>query len=242
MTLGESHISLVLLDIEGTTTPVAFVYDVLFPFGRAHLGDWLQRHWTSGDGRAVANALASEHAIDRQQDSGAPEQPPADPASAAAYATWLLDRDRKSYGLKLLQGLVCQQGYRAGELRGEVYADVPRAFRRWRDANVSIAIYSSGSELAQRLLFASLEHGDLTPLIDGFFDTRVGAKIEPQSYRRIADALNHQPSTVLFVSDVTRELAAARSAGCQTLLMRRPGSPPQPNADAFQQIRTFDEL
>ena len=241
MTLDPALTRLVLLDIEGTTTPIAFVYDVLFPFGRAHFAAWLAENWPLPDGQAVARALALEH----EQDVAAATDPPdapRDPASTSAYARWLLDRDRKSYGLKLLQGLVCQQGYRAGELRGEVYADVPRALRRWRDAGIPVAIYSSGSELAQRLLFASVEQGDLTALSDGFFDTRVGAKGDRESYRHIADAMGCSPDAVVFVSDVTRELAAARDAGCRALLMRRPANPDQPAADTFEQITTFDGL
>jgi enolase-phosphatase E1 len=153
-----------------------------------------------------------------------------------------MDRDRKSPGLKDLQGLIWERGYQRGELHGIVYPDVPPALRRWCDRAVEMAIYSSGSELAQRRLFASTAEGDLTPLFAGFFDTAVGPKGEAGSYRRIASALGHAPDRVLFVSDVTAELDAAREAGCGTLLCLRPGNLPQPDAARFDRARTFDEI
>ena len=153
-----------------------------------------------------------------------------------------MDRDRKSPGLKLLQGLIWEAGYRAGELRGQVYPDVPPAIRRWRAAGLRVAIYSSGSELAQRRLFESTEHGDLTPLLSGFFDTGVGAKVASDSYARIAAALDVPPAAILFVSDVTRELTAAREAGLQVVLSIRPGNSAQPGSEAFERIESFDEL
>ena len=151
-----------------------------------------------------------------------------------------MDQDRKSPGLKLLQGQIWDEGYRSGELKGEVFADVAPALRRWRDAGVAVAIYSSGSELAQRLLFGSTASGDLTPLLARFFDTTVGAKQAAESYRRIARELGIPPDRMLFISDVTTELDAAHSAGCQVLLCVRPGNRPQPN-HAYPVIERFDE-
>jgi enolase-phosphatase E1 len=153
-----------------------------------------------------------------------------------------MDRDRKSPGLKLAQGLIWEDGYQGGELRGQVYDDVPPAMRAWRDAGLDIAIYSSGSELAQRRLFESVPDGNLTPMIRAFFDTRVGAKVEPASYVRIAEALGRAPGEILFVSDVTRELAAARAAGLQVVLSLRPGNATQADAAAYRAIRSFLEL
>jgi methylthioribulose 1-phosphate dehydratase/enolase-phosphatase E1 len=141
-----------------------------------------------------------------------------------------------------LQGLIWEDGYQAGELRGEVWDDVPVAMRQWRKEGKSIGIYSSGSEQAQRLLFASTTAGDLTPLIAAFFDTRVGAKIESQSYTRIAEALGESPSSILFVSDVTAELHAARTAGLDVVLSIRPGNAPQTNADQFRTVRALTEI
>jgi enolase-phosphatase E1 len=243
--LADGGVRLVLLDIEGTTTPMAFVHEVLFPYARAHLAAWLR----SADSSArleIARRLAREH----QEDAARGEQVPAwdagDPVSAdaavTAYAHWLMDRDRKSPGLKHLQALIWEQGYQSGQLRGEVYPDVPPAIERWRDAGVATAIYSSGSELAQRRLFQTTDQGDLTPLIVGFFDTAAGSKMAAASYERIAGALGRQPFQVLFVSDVVAELLAAAEAGCQTVLSVRPGNPSHSDAARFASIRSFDEI
>jgi enolase-phosphatase E1 len=150
--------------------------------------------------------------------------------------------DRKSTGLKLLQGLLWEDGYRSGALRGDVYPDVPVAFSRWRRAGVAIGIYSSGSELAQRRLFGSTIYGDLTPLIDGFFDTTVGAKLSSSSYVEVAKRLGVPPAGVLFVSDIVAELDAAAMAGCATVLSVRPGNAPQPKTGRYPAIRTLDEI
>jgi enolase-phosphatase E1 len=236
----------VLLDIEGTTTPIAFVHDVLFPFARARLPEYLTVHAGSADVAEVGRRLAAEHAADVARG----EQPPplvtregtASPASLAAYASSLMDLDRKSPGLKLLQGLIWEDGYRAGYLRGQVFADVSGAIRRWHGAGIDVAIYSSGSELAQRLLFQSTEHGDLAPLIKAFFDTAVGAKIESPSYARIASALGRKPAEILFVSDVATELTAAREAGLAVVLSIRPGNPEQADAERFENITSLDQI
>ena len=236
-------LSVVLLDIEGTTTPMAFVHETLFGFARAHLDQFLEENWSSASLQDVVRRLAREHHADR--DAAPPwsdELPDQLRQSVAAYLRWLMDRDRKSPGLKEIQGLIWENGYRAGELHGVVWDDVPRAMTRWRQAGLRLAIYSSGSELAQRRLFQSTAFGDLTPLISAFFDTGVGAKTAPESYGRIAEALDAQPHQIGFVSDVTAELRAARTAGCVAILSKRQGNAPQPDADDFPQISSFDEL
>jgi enolase-phosphatase E1 len=244
--LASRDVRVVLLDIEGTTTPMAFVHDVLFPFARRHLAAWCRQHAGSDEYRDILTRLTIEHAADRARGEPVPAWEIGSAAdhdrSLRAYAIWLMDRDRKSPGLKLLQGLIWEQGYQAGTLRGQVYPDVPAAIRRWRDLGVVTAIYSSGSELAQRRLFASTPQGDLTPLISGFFDTAVGAKQAPESYARIASTLDWAPDRILFVSDVTAELAAASRAGCQTVLAMRPGNAPQPDSGLYPQIRSFDDI
>jgi len=244
--LADRGTRLVLLDIEGTTTPITFVHDVLFPFARRNLTGWCRTFAGSDAYRDVVQRLAAEHAIDRSQDGSVPpwieETPETEQVSLAAYVSWLMDRDRKSPGLKLLQGLIWEEGYKAGRLHGTVYPDVPAAMRRWRTAGIDVAIYSSGSELAQRRLFASTEHGDLTPLIVGFFDTAVGAKHDPESYRRIIAAVNRSASAVLFISDATAELDAAAKVGCDVMLSLRSGNPPQRGAERFPRIASLDEI
>lgn len=244
--LTVSNIRAVLLDIEGTTTPISFVHDVLFPYARARLAEYLGAERESKDVAEVLRRFAQE----RTECLARGEAPPADGGprratswlgSAVAFAEWLMDRDRKSPGLKLLQGLIWERGYRAGELRGIVFDDVPAAVRRWRAAGLRVAIYSSGSVLAQRRLFESTGHGDLTPQLSAFFDTAIGAKVEADSYRRIAEALALPASNILFLSDVTAELNAAHAAGLRVAMSRRAGNPPQA-AHPFETLASFDEV
>jgi enolase-phosphatase E1 len=239
--LGARGVGCVLLDIEGTTTPISFVHEVLFGFAREHLDEYLRAERDSPEVREAARRLTAEHA----EDISRGESPPPRETGGAwlnQYVRWLMDRDRKSPGLKLLQGLIWERGYRAGLLRGQVFPDVPEAIRRWRDAGIGVAIYSSGSELAQRRLFESIDGCDLTPFISAFFDTAVGAKIASDSYRAIARALDRDPGSILFVSDVVTELTAARGAGLQVLLSIRPGNVAQAGAEQFENVTSFEEI
>jgi 2,3-diketo-5-methylthio-1-phosphopentane phosphatase len=243
--LGERGVQTIVLDIEGTTTPIAFVHDVLFPFARGHLREHLENPLNADRLREPIRRLREEWSADvarGEQPPGPPDlESEADVVTISAYVEWLMDRDRKSPGLKMLQGHIWEQGYRSGVLKGDVFSDVPPALRRWREARLDVAIYSSGSELAQRLIFGNTAHGDLTPFISRFFDTGVGPKIATESYRRIAADLARPPDRILFVSDVTAELGAATSAGCQVLLCVRPGNRPQPD-HSYAAISTFEEI
>lgn len=215
----------VLLDIEGTTTPVAFVYETLFPYARARLKEYLATHPEQPDAAADIARLRSEYAADREAGLDPPEWN-GDAASAAAYLAWLMDADRKSTGLKAIQGRIWEEGYRSGQLYGVVYDDVPRAFEGWCAQGRVIAIFSSGSVLAQQLIFAHTNHGDLTSFLTAYFDTTTGAKRSPESYRRIAAALGFETSEMIFYSDVAEELDAARAAGMHTVLCVREGDAP----------------
>jgi enolase-phosphatase E1 len=231
-----------LVDIEGTTTPVSFVYDVLFPFARRRVRAFLQRRSGEPAVRADLEALRREYEVDRTGSDPPPPwaEPGARTAGAAAYIEWLIDRDRKSTGLKSLQGRIWEEGFQAGELRGMVYPDVPPAFERWHREGRGPWIFSSGSVLAQKLLFAHSDAGDLTPLIAGYFDTTIGPKKEAASYGRIAESIGLAPPEVLFVSDVAAELDAARDAGMRTRLCVREG--PAPAASAHPVVGNFDGL
>ena len=235
-----SSILVVLLDIEGTTTPIDFVYKTLFPYARLRVAEFLSMH--HADLGEEIEGLLSENAEDIARDANAPEIESAKAEQLAAYVHWLMDQDRKTTALKSLQGKIWEAGYRACELHSQVFADVPPALKRWRGQGKDVCIYSSGSVLAQKLLFANTEAGDLTPLISGYFDTNVGAKAEAASYRRIADAVKARPSAIVFVSDVTSELQAAASAGLETLLCVRPGNHPQTGASKYTAITSFDEV
>jgi enolase-phosphatase E1 len=152
-----------------------------------------------------------------------------------------MDQDRKSTGLKSLQGKIWEEGYRSGELKGEVYPDVLPALEHWRGKGVDVAIFSSGSVQAQRSLFRNSVAGDLTRFIKAYFDTTTGPKREPESYRRISAALERPPSEVLFLSDIVEELDAGSKAGMGTrLCVRTPGETPP--AGAHPVIRTFDQV
>jgi enolase-phosphatase E1 len=244
--LAARGLGAVLLDIEGTTTPIAFVHEVLFPYARRRLPTYLDSRRSSPELADIIRRLVAERAADERAGLNPPglsEDAAGDPArDLPPYVIWLMDRDRKSPGLKLLQGQIWEEGYQAGELRGQVFSDVPGAIRRWRDQGVDVAIYSSGSVLAQRRLFESTADGDLVPLLSGFFDTSVGAKISSSSYEQIARALARLPQDVLFVSDVTAELRAARQAGLQVVLSLRPGNAPQADAGEYERIETFEEI
>lgn len=235
----------ILLDIEGTTTPIAFVYDVLFPFARAHVRAFVERHGSRDEIVDIVRALASERETDRSAGTRVPEwregSAEESRTSVSDYVLWLMDRDRKSTGLKALQGEVWRQGYESGELVSDLFPDVVPALRRWVARGCRIAIFSSGSIAAQRLLFGHTSSGDVTECLSGYFDTTVGPKGEAASYRRIAAALGCASHRVLFVSDVTRELDAARSAGYQTRLAVRPGNAAQEPHDHLV-VHAFDEI
>lgn len=238
-------IQAILLDIEGTTTPIAFVVEVLFPYARTHLRRHLDQHASSPEYAALFDRLRQEHEADRRVDQAVPpwiDAPPAARlASIAAYLEWLMDRDRKATSLKTLQGWIWEEGYRCGDLVGEVFADVPAALERWHAEHLQVGIFSSGSVLAQQLLFQHSSAGDLTRFLQRYFDTTIGTKTESDSYRRIAAAMTIPPQALVFVSDVTRELDAADGAGMHTRLALRPGNPPQP-PHQYAVVRSFDEL
>ena len=225
----------ILLDIEGTTTPISFVHDVLFPYSRLHLESFLAQHAASADVISDLARLREEHA----EDVTAKNSPP---PLIEPYVYWLIEQDRKSPTLKSLQGKIWQQGYDDGSLRSLVFGDVRPAMQRWRSKNLNVSIFSSGSVLAQKLLFAHTDAGDLTKFISNYFDTGVGKKTHAESYQRIAAALSLVANQILFISDVLDELDAAAEAGMETSLCIRPGNPIQPSSSRHLIIRNFDEL
>jgi enolase-phosphatase E1 len=216
-------------DIEGTTSSLSFVKDVLFPYSRAHIGTFLRRH---AEETEVARLLedARAEAGDSRLELG---------QLISTLERWI-DEDRKVTPLKALQGLIWEAGYRDGAFRGHIYADAATALRRWRETGLALYVYSSGSVRAQQLLFAHTDYGDLTPLLSGYFDTRIGAKGDGKSYRRITAELGLPPHQLLFLSDVESELDAARAARLKTLWLVREGSP-DPQAP-HRQVRDFSEI
>jgi enolase-phosphatase E1 len=201
----------VVTDIEGTTSSIAFVHEVLFPYARARLDAFVAAHpFKAGSLVAEAGGLAALH-------------------------RWM-DEDRKATPLKTLQGMIWREGYLAGELKGHVYPDAAAGLRRWHAQGLKLAVYSSGSEEAQKLIFGHSEAGDLAPLFQHFFDTRIGAKAEPASYAKIAEALALPPAEILFLSDMPPEITAARAAGLQAVRLVRDGTPAADDAASFDDL------
>jgi enolase-phosphatase E1 len=241
----DSQICVILLDIEGTTTPVDFVYKTLFPYASRRVEPFLREHFGEREIQSLAAELCWQHQRDENDGLHPPnwndETDELRLHSCVAYVGWLIGRDSKCTPLKMLQGKIWQQGYERGELQGEVYADVARAFARWRRQGREICIYSSGSVLAQQLLFRSTAAGDLTEYISGFFDTHIGAKTESDSYRRIAESLARSAAEVLFISDAIKEVEAARLASMRAVLCQRLAST-EDSATNSRIIHSFDQI
>ncbi len=227
----------ILLDIEGTTTPIDFVHKTLFPFAKARILDFIRENLdVLIDERTQ---LANEQSVDAEYSNAFDS---ASPESVAAYLEYMIDKDRKSTPLKSIQGKIWREGYEKGELRSIVFEDVPRAFERWNKSGKTVAIYSSGSVLAQQLLFRYTDYGDLTPFISGYFDTHTGPKRDAKSYWDIAEELAISSADILFVSDILAELDAAKTAGCETALSVRQGNEEVIGEHSHRIIYSFEEL
>ena len=218
----------VLTDIEGTTSSIAFVKEVLFPYARQHMLDFIRRH--HDDPRVVPHLEAVRATLGGE----------ADLEEIGRQLIRWIDEDRKITPLKALQGLIWEQGYREGAYRAHVYDDAVAALRRWHDRGLRLYVYSSGSVHAQKLFFSHTTAGDLTSLFSGFFDTTVGAKTDPESYRRIAREIGLPPGEILFLSDVAAELDAAREAGMATCQLVRDGIPEA--VVGHRQVDSFDAI
>lgn len=205
-------IKAILTDIEGTTSAVSFVFDVLFPYAAQHLPDFIREHAERAD---VAEQLEAV-----RRDS---HEPGADVERVIEILLNWIAEDRKATPLKALQGMVWEQGYRAGQLKGHVYPDAVEALTRWRQDGLQLFVYSSGSIQAQKLIFGCSEAGDLALLFSGFFDTTSGPKREAQSYTRISQSIGVEASQILFLSDIVEELDAARMSGMKTCGLAREG-------------------
>jgi len=220
----------ILTDIEGTTSSISFVKDVLFPYARERLPAYIVTHADRPDVQHWLHEAAKEAQL-----VAASEQ-----EIIELLIGWI-DSDRKSTALKALQGMIWADGYEASEFSAHIYEDAARRLREWHALGIPLFVYSSGSVQAQKLLFAHTEAGDLATVFAGYFDTETGAKRDPASYARIADATGIEPQAILFLSDITEELDAARAAGLQTtLLARAPGTcPPAP---AHRCVNSFDMI
>lgn len=216
----------VVVDIEGTVGSIRFVKDVLFPFARSRLRQFVLANRSRPDVVRELDAVRTETGI-------------ADVEGQIAQLERWSDADRKITPLKALQGMVWAGGYASGELVAHLYDDAIAALKRWRATRMRVYVYSSGSIAAQKLYFAHTAAGDLTPCLAGYFDTTTGPKQEAESYRRIASAIGRPAGDLLFLSDVAAELEAAAAAGFQAVQVRRE----PPAGGLFEpSIVTFDEL
>lgn len=206
----------VIIDIEGTTTPISFVHRVLFPYARARLADFIE---VKPDHPALADVPAPK---------------------LQSLLTWM-DRDEKITSLKTIQGEIWRQGYETGALKGEIYPDIAPTLRRWTRAGVKLFVYSSGSVPAQKLLFGHTAEGDLTPLFQAYFDTTIGPKRDESSYCAIARAIGGTPKEALFLSDVEAELDAAAQAGLATCQLVRAQDQTKPSTH-HQTASDFNEV
>ncbi|HEY5682643.1 MAG TPA: acireductone synthase [Sulfuricaulis sp.] len=218
----------ILTDIEGTTSSLSFVKDVLFPYAREHMGEFIRQH---------ANDPAVVHELDevcRVNDKKLTD------AEAIDQLMRWIDEDRKITPLKSLQGMIWENGYKKGDFKGHVYEDAVRNLKKWKLSGVRLYVFSSGSVQAQKLLFAHTDYGDLTPLFSGYFDTTIGNKREANSYRKIAESIGIPPGEILFLSDIQEELDAASAAGMPVTWLIRDGAL-DPHA-MQRQVRNFDEI
>ncbi|XP_018799369.1 PREDICTED: enolase-phosphatase E1 [Bactrocera latifrons] len=241
--MPEFTVKLILSDIEGTTTSISFVKDVLFPYAKTHSKAFLEESWNNAETQSIVQDLRK---LPQYKDYLGPvdEQPTASPGNVASFLNFLIEKDLKVGPLKTLQGLVWAKGYANGNIKGHIYADVLPAFKRWHEAGLRLAIYSSGSVKAQQLLFGQSEMGNLLPYISSHYDTAVGHKQQKESYMNIAKDLDLPAEDILFLTDVVKEAEAARDAGMQVALLNRPGNAPLTDDDktAFTFVDNFNNL
>lgn len=221
-------IQAILTDIEGTTSSLSFVKDVLFPYARTRMVEFVAQH---KDDPAVRRELDEVRKL-----AGAAMS---DAQVVEQLLRWI-DEDKKITPLKSLQGMIWESGFKSGAYRGHVYDDAVQQLRAWRRRGLKLYIFSSGSVFAQKLLFGYSEHGDLTPLFSGYFDTTIGAKRESAAYEKIAREMGIAPAAILFLSDIKEELDAARRTGMQTIWLVRDGA--LHNDAAHSQVRGFDQI
>lgn len=205
-------IKAIITDIEGTTSSISFVQDVLFPYARAHIADFIRRYESTPQVEALLEDARTEVGADLTTEQLIDQ-----------FIEWI-DADKKVTPLKSLQGMIWESGYQQGGFKGHIYPDAAERLKAWKAQGLDLYIYSSGSVYAQKLLFAHTEYGDLTPLFSGYFDTHIGAKRDPQSYRNIAEQLAVPAEELLFLSDIKEELDAARVAGLSTIWLVRDGA------------------
>jgi enolase-phosphatase E1 len=221
-------IKAIVTDIEGTTSSISFVHEVLFPYARARMREFVRS-------RVADPQVADQLAAVREMTN-----PKLDADGLVDQLLAWIDQDKKVTPLKALQGLIWEQGYHEGDFYGDIYPDAVENLKKWHAQGIALYVYSSGSVHAQKLLFGHTKYGDLTPLFSGYFDTRIGAKAETGSYQHIVQALNLPAEEILFLSDIQGELDAARTAGLKTCWLVRDSAPDK--AAAHPQVHDFNAI
>lgn len=224
---SKNGIKAILTDIEGTTSSISFVKDVLFPYAYRHLPGFVQEY--AQEIETILNDVRAEENNDGLSDEEVVE----------VLQRWI-EEDKKLTPLKTLQGMIWQAGYEAGELHGHIYEDAVDRLKRWKKAGFDLYIYSSGSVAAQKLLFSNTASGDLTPLFSGYFDTTTGPKLQSESYEKIAAQIGLAPERILFLSDNTQEIEAAAKAGMPVIVLDRDGL--QDGMPKYKVARSFEEI
>ncbi|MDH5190714.1 MAG: acireductone synthase [Gammaproteobacteria bacterium] len=221
-------IKAIVTDIEGTTSSIRFVHDVLFPYAHEHIAEYVRTHSGESGVKAQIEAVCQEAGKELDLDG-----------VITQLKRWI-DEDKKITSLKALQGMIWESGYKNGDFKGHIYPDAKEYLERWHEHGIALYVYSSGSVYAQKLLFGYTEYGDLNSLFSGNFDTQIGAKVEAESYRTIVRDLKLAPEQILFLSDIEKELDAAREAGMQTCWLVRDDAPD--SSASHQQVSDFSQI
>ena len=221
-------IKAIVTDIEGTTSSLAFVKDVLFPYARANLADYVRSNSGQESVKKIMAATCQEIGTDL------------DTEQVITQLIQWIDEDKKVTPLKSLQGLIWEAGYQQDDFKGHIYPDAVENLKQWKAKGLGLYVYSSGSVQAQKLLFANTDYGDLTSLFSGYFDTHIGGKKEPQSYRNIANSIGIDAEQLLFLSDIKEELDAAKIAGYQTVWLVREGA--LEAKTEYLKVSSFDQI
>ena len=218
----------IITDIEGTTSSLAFVKEVLFPYARNHITAYIRSHEKDQAIRQALDETRKMIGVESTTDQ-----------LIERFIQWI-DEDKKVTPLKTIQGLLWENGYREGHFKGHIYEDAVSNLRKWKNLGFRIFVYSSGSVYAQKLLFGHTDHGDLNPIFNGYFDTHIGAKTSPDSYEKIAASIETKPDNCLFLSDIKAELDAAQRSGMHTIWLVRNNNP-DPLAD-HHQVSSFNDI
>ncbi|HBE68322.1 MAG TPA: acireductone synthase [Planctomycetaceae bacterium] len=244
--IDASRIRGVLLDIEGTTSSISFVHDVMFPYALDHLDAFLNQHFSRDDVAAACQQVAKDAGHASLSEWQLTEPDLTEQQLVSEEIKRLVAADAKATGLKALQGLIWQGGFESGTLKAHIFPDVLPAIHRWKAAGLDVRIYSSGSIAAQKLFFGHLDTSEFAPnqlhVLSGHYDTTYGGKKETESYQRIANHWGLSPDQILFISDIADELVAASNAGIQVLASVRPGNKPLPSDLPVASIQTMDAV